>query len=262
MIQSALYSLVKDGNSETEWEDGAGFDESGPTPRFVVVDGATEAYDSLRWVEQLVSSFLDQGSARPEAPPFERIAMQNWFELMQQRWVEQAPPFADIIEERKFTREGCLASLLGCELLDLDDPTPRWKAMALGDSLLFHVRDSLLLQHFPPLRAQDFGTTPPGVRTLPLALKQMVKGLTFSSGKLHPGDLLFLATDALAHWILLRNKQEPQMLWNALSVLDHDGLFTRLVVKARASQEMQNDDVTLLRVQVIASPPENLVVCL
>jgi hypothetical protein len=266
--RSVLYSLEKDGSSEAEWEDGAGFDDgalvAGQNPRFVVVDGATEAFDSLRWVEQLVTSFLDRGSpsAAPEAPTLDQQSMRRWFELMQQRWLDEAPTFASIIEERKFAREGSMATLLGCELTDLDGPAPGWRAVALGDTVLFHVRDGRRIQHFPALRAQDFGSTPFGVRTVPSALEQMAQGVTFASGDLRVGDVLFLATDALAHWMVQRDEQDPHRLWTALSVLDHDYLFAQLVSQARAAQEMKNDDVTLLRVQVIAAPAEFLVVCL
>lgn len=266
-VRSVLFGLEKDGSSEAEWEDGAGFDDGEPAagrnPRFVVVDGATEAYDSLRWVEQLVTSFLDRGSpsAGPEAPTLDQEAMHRWFELMQQRWVDHAPAFADIIEESS-ARRGCLATLLGCELTGLGGPAPRWTAVALGDTVLFHVRDGRRVAHFPALRAQDFGLTPLGVRTVASALEQMVQGVTFHSGELRTGDLLFLATDAVAHWMVQRDEQDPQMLWTTLSVLDHDQLFAQLVSQARAAQEMKNDDVTLLRVQVAAAPPECLVVCL
>jgi hypothetical protein len=90
----------------------------------------------------------------------------------------------------------------------------------------------------------------------------MAQGVTFASGDLRVGDVLFLATDALAHWMVQRDEQDPHRLWTALSVLDHDYLFAQLVSQARAAQEMKNDDVTLLRVQVIAAPAEFLVVCL
>jgi len=266
--RSVLYSMEKDGSGETEWEDGAGFDDGAPVagqnPRFVVVDGASEAFDSLRWVEQLVTSFLDRGlpSAAPEAPTLDQQGMRRWFELMQKRWLDETPAFASIIEERKFAREGSMATLLGCELTGLGGPAPGWKAVALGDTVLFHVRDGRCVQHFPALRAQDFGSTPSGVRTVPSALEQMVQVVTFASGELRVGDLLFLATDALAHWMVQRNEQDPHQLWTALSVLDHDDLFVQLVSQARAAQEMKNDDVTLLRVQVVAAPAEFLVVCL
>jgi hypothetical protein len=228
------------------------------------VDGAAEAYDSLRWVEQLVTSFLDRGSshAAPEAPAFEPAAMRHWFELMQRRWVDQVPVFADVIEERRFTHDGSFATLLGCELTGLEGPTPRWSAVALGDTVLFHIRDGRLIQHFPALHVQDFGTTPEGVRTLPSALDRMVQRLTFGGGELRAGDLLFLATDALAHWMLLRDQREPQLLWTALRLLDHDQVFTQMISQARTSKEMKNDDVTLLRVQVVATPTEHVVVCL
>ncbi len=63
------FSEPKAGNAPGEWQDGAAGgvvgDGSG-TGRFIVVDGATQAYDPLRWVDQLVTSF-GIGRPRPRA---------------------------------------------------------------------------------------------------------------------------------------------------------------------------------------------------
>ena len=58
-----------------EWEDGAGYDAGDPAAgrdaRCIVVDGATEAYDSIRWVGQLVESFVgvDPAGGTPALSP-------------------------------------------------------------------------------------------------------------------------------------------------------------------------------------------------
>src|SRR5215468_4553031 len=135
---------AKAGSAAEEWEDGAGLDPGDPVTgrnaRCVVADGATEAYDSIRWVSQLVDSFL---GIHPTggAPELTESGMSEWFELMQDRWVQDAPAtFANIFEERKFREEGSFATILGCEIRDLGGPRPCWSAVALGDTVLFHVR--------------------------------------------------------------------------------------------------------------------------
>jgi hypothetical protein len=173
-IQMVMFSEPKAGHAPGEWEDCAcggivGDAAPGQVPqhaRFVVVDGATEAYDSLRWVDQLVTSFALQADAAA-APRLEPAAMRAWFARMQDRWARESPTaFDSIIEERKFTEVGSFATLLGCELSGLDGPEPSWKAVALGDTVLFHVRRGHLLATFPPLGPNDFGTRPDGVSTL------------------------------------------------------------------------------------------------
>src|SRR3954469_7745838 len=108
--QTVVFHEPKLGSTESEWEDGAGHRPADPAnggvARCIVVDGATEAYDSIRWVGQLVDSFLgiqpDGGS-----PALSGTAMDEWFGLMQDRWLRNAPArFANVFEERKFHDDG------------------------------------------------------------------------------------------------------------------------------------------------------------
>ena len=267
-VRSVVFGLEKAGNAAKEWEDGVGaFDGdpvAGRNPRYIVVDGATEAYDSLRWVDHLVTSFIGDGSSRKsQMPSLDAESMQRWFELMQERWVAEAPAvFANIFEERTFAQVGSFATLLGCELTGLDGPNPSWDAVALGDTVLFQVRDRRLVVQFPQLGADDFGLSPDGVHTQSAALEQMRRRLTFAHGSLAEGDQLFLTTDAFAHWIIRYIRGKEREVWNLLATLDHPRLFEQLIADHRAAGEMKNDDVTLLRVHVAADAPAFLVVSL
>ncbi|SDY14683.1 hypothetical protein SAMN05660209_02102 [Geodermatophilus africanus] len=258
------YWVEKDGSAPHEWEDGAagdpGDERSGRNPRFVVADGATEAYDSIRWVEHLVTSFIDHDGAAPELVP---ASMLRWFATVQQAWVAAAPPaFASIFEERKFA-QGSFATLLGCELEDLDGPAPSWRAVALGDVVLFHVRQRRLLVQFPPLGAGDFGLDPDGVHTGAAALPVMMERIRFAEYGLQAGDHLFLVTDALAEWIVrAREHQGDDRVWGFLSSVWHPDTFARFIADSRAARCMRNDDVTLMRVLVSESAPDRTVVCL
>ena len=264
-LQAVVFHEPKAGSAEQEWEDGAGHDPgdpaSGRNARCIVVDGATEAYDSIRWVGQLVDSFLGIQPAGG-APALTAGAMDTWFGLMQDRWAQTAPTaFGTIFEERKFREDGSFATLLGCEIDGLGGPRPRWSAVALGDTVLFHVRGTRLLAQFPALAAEDFGLNPDGVFTQPSARGRMRAGLAHAGGSLRIGDRLFLATDAFAEWVVSAGRSDPDRLWRTLARLDHPALFRRIVADRRRTGEMKNDDVTLMRVEVSDSDPEVLVVC-
>jgi hypothetical protein len=255
-----VFLAPKGGNTEEEWEDCAagapGSPANGDKPRYIVVDGATEAYDSVRWVGHLISSFVDA-----EAPELTRNSMRRWFVLMQELWKARAPARASYIEECKFA-QGSFATLLGCELTGLAGPRPTWRATALGDTVIFHVRNGRLLTHFPELAANDFGLNPHGVHTSPAHLDNMVDKLDFTGGELVVGDLLFLATDAFAQWMLSFLQDDSHKLWDTLGRLDHPLSFERLVNDKRNAGAMKNDDVTLLRVHIVADEPAFLVMCL
>src|SRR5512135_2645775 len=284
-IQMVTFSAAKDGNAPGEWQDGA---SGGVIPdgtgaprraRFVVLDGATTAYDPVRWVDQLVRSFAPQpdgprgphgsagtqGSPGAQGPRLEPAAMRAWFAEMQDRWAKDVRDFDSIIEERKFAEVGSFATLLGFEIYGLDGPEPYWRAVALGDTVLFHVRAGRLIAAFPPMGPEDFGTLPDGVHTSPASLDKMTERLLIGGGVLEAGDFLFAATDAMAQWILRTIQRGETKVWDTLATLAHPDVFGQLVADQRREQDsskrMKNDDVTLMRLRMLDSQPDYLLAC-
>jgi hypothetical protein len=193
-IQVVTFSEAKDGNAPDEWQDGASGGVAGDATgmaRFIVVDGATGSFDPLRWVDQLVTSFVPPPGAKrgadhagPAGPRLEPAAMRAWFAQMQDQWAADVPAFDSIIEERKFREVGSFATFLGFEITGLDGPEPFWRAVALGDTVLFHVRAGRLIATFPPMRPGEFGSHPAGVHTLRSSLDQMTERLLAGGGVL------------------------------------------------------------------------------
>ena len=253
-----VFSDPKLGHDDWEWEDGAagcgGDPAAGRNPRFAVADGATEGFGSARWAHCLVSGFIG-----PEGPTLVPAGIRRWFECAQQRWHRDSDAsHANDLQRLKQQRVGSLATVLGCELSDLDGHRPRWDAVALGDTVLFQVRHDRLVQQFPALGSADFGVNPDGVSTKPERLAESVERLDWASGELHHGDHLYLATDALAQWLVT---YDDPALWRTLAGLTHPAEFRRLVTEQRHARTMTNDDVTLLRVRLGTSAPTDLVVC-
>jgi hypothetical protein len=272
-IQTVTFSEAKEGNAPGEWQDAASggviTDPAGNpvAARFIVLDGATTAYDPLRWVDQLVTSFAPPPGADPGpgGPRLEAAEMRDWFERMQEQWAAEPRSFGSIIEERKFAEVGSFATLLGFEIIGLDGPEPSWRAVALGDTVLFHVRDGRAISVFPAMGPDDFGTLPDGLHTLPAKLDRMTERLRFGHGTLRAGDFLFAATDAMAQWILRAITREQTKVWDVLGSLAHPGVFARLVADQRREQDaakrLKNDDVTLLRLRMLADRPAFLLAC-
>jgi len=274
-IQVVTFSEAKDGNAPDEWQDGAGGGVAGDATgmaRFIVVDGATGSYDPVRWVDQLVTSFVpppgaNQGAdhAGPRPPGLEAAAIRAWFAQMQDQWAADVPAFDSIIEERKFREVGSFATFLAFEITGLDGPEPIWRAVALGDTVLFHVRAGRLIATFPPMRPGDFGSRPAGLHTLRSSLDEMTERLLAGRGVLADGDFLFAATDAMAEWILRAAGRDEAKLWATLAGLIHPDVFARLVSDQRKEQDaakrMKNDDVTLMRLRMLADQPSFVLAC-
>jgi hypothetical protein len=269
-VQLIVFSAPKEGNRPAEWEDGAcggAFAAVGVGDpaygRFIVLDGASRSYEARRWVDLLISSFMSPapngGAGAP--PELETRSLTSWVREMQDGWRSQLTASADYMEQRKLSR-GALATFLGGELLGLGGPAPSWRAAALGDTVLFHVRADRLLTHFPPLRSADFGMAPEGLSTQRNRLDEVSDRMLYKQGSLAVGDTLFAATDAFAKWMIQGTERRDEALWPLLSSLTHHAKFTRIVAEQRKAGALEDDDVTLMRIRVISSPPSALVVCL
>ncbi len=245
------------GHQDWEWEDGAAgcCGAGGRNPRFAVADGATEGFGSARWARQLVSGWVEPADRRP---PLHPDGVRGWFEDAAHRWhAETDAAGASDLARLKQARVGSLATVLACEVLDPDGPSPRWEAVALGDTVLFHVRNERLVAHFPALTGSDFGVNPDGVSTRPERARDAVDRLAWAGGDLEPGDHLYLATDALAQWMV---RGDEPALWSLLAGLVDPAEFRDLVTARRRDRAMTNDDVTLLRVRMDRAWPTRLVV--
>lgn len=268
-VQLVIFSAQKDGYSPADWEDGAGGCSFGrgqggdpPCARFAVTDGATETYDSGRWANQLIASFVSPEQASGAGhPDLERDAMSAWFKAMQDQWQVDTPATSDYIEQLKI-RQGTLATFVGGQLTGLDGGNPAWHAAALGDSVLFHVRGGRLITHLPALGSGDFDSTPEGISTLPGRLDRMSGQLKFQRGRLAPGDVIFVATDAFAKWMITGVERGNEVLWPMLGSMGHPSLFTRLVNAQRRVKALKDDDVTLMRIRLLPRRATRLVVCL
>jgi hypothetical protein len=267
--QIVVFQAPKEGYSQGEWEDGAaGGSFSGrrggeaSVARFAVADGATETYEAKVWVRHLLGSFMAADKAGAMCgPALERGSLSTWFKVMQEHWPEVAPAPSDYIEEEKM-KQGTLATFVGGQLLGLDTSAPTWQAVALGDSVLFHVRGGRLVEHFPPYRSKDFDTTPDGIGTLPGWLAGMSERMMFRQGQLAPGDSIFAATDAFAKWMITCLEKGDKMLWPVLDDLVHPVVFNQLVAAQRQAMAMKDDDVTLMRIRLLSQPANTVVVCL
>jgi hypothetical protein len=265
---------AKEGYALSEWEDGAmgeSFRRKRSTSlalfRFVVTDGATETYAARQWVDLLIGSFMSPDRTGPANghgaagwPDIDRVSLSAWFRAMQEQWWAAAPAASDTIEQLKLN-QGTLATFVGGQLVGLDTMSPRWEAAALGDSVLFHVRNAHLVDQVPPLRSADFDTTPEGVNTRPERLDRMSRELLLRDGSLAPGDTIFVATDAFAKWMITRLEARDEALWPRLSELDHPIVFDKLVAAERRAGTMKDDDVTLMRIRLLEQPPSTVLVC-
>ena len=183
-------TVTKSGNHSDENEDAAAAESNGR--RFAVSDGATEGWESGRWAAHLVAAFI----ARTPTP----ANFAEWLTETRANWIpadaaESVPWYATVKQE-----QGSFATLLGLELLHTKWANEwTWKAVAVGDSCLVHVRGGEVKAAFPLTSSGAFGNQPPLV---PSASDGECPEPEWLAGRAEPGDLFLLATDAAAARLL------------------------------------------------------------
>lgn len=219
--------------------------------RFAAADGASASSYSRLWARQLVLGFVT-GRLREDNLAEALLALRaRWARRV--RRVQRSRPLPWYAEQA--LDRGAFAALVGLALEDgAEQELERWKwrALAVGDSCLVHMRERKVEVAFPIDRAELFGTTPVLLSTDPAATGVALSECKSIEGSGVAGDRFYLMTDALAQWFLreVEGGGEP---WVPLQDFDHDPAappFREWVGELRGSARMRNDDVTLLRVEV------------
>lgn len=150
---------------------------------------------------------------------------------------------------------GSFSAMVVLELFDRDAAmagTRTWNAIALGDSCVFHIRADQVLQAIPLTSSSQFNSRPYLISTQPDQDRELQDRWVTASGEWHVDDCFFLMSDALAAWFLksIEEGSKPWRLLGDLGTLDQRTSFADLIKELRSTNQIRNDDVTLLRVNV------------
>ena len=102
--------------------------------------------------------------------------------------------------------KGAFAAFLGIVLTASPQGTCQWQAVAVGDTCLFHTRDSVLLRAFPLDRSDQFNNRPQLVGSRMSVGDVRKRQRLWTDGCGQPGDRLWAMTDALAKWCLVEHE--------------------------------------------------------
>jgi len=240
------FRVPKHGSSEAEYEDASSIGNS--RVRFAVADGATEASFSGAWAKQLVRAFTNGKLSIP-------IVLEELTPL-QTRWqknIAHRHPLPWYAEEK--ANSGAFAAFVGLEFSkELPDASTKtnWRATAAGDSCLVQVRGDEIIQAFPLSDSASFGNRPNLLSSVASSNGNNSELVMQCSGSWGCEDAFFLMTDALACWFFKERElgNKPWILLRNLDTQDSDP-FEKFIADLRASGRMKNDDVTLLRIDII-----------
>jgi hypothetical protein len=168
---------------------------------------------------------------------------------LQRKWgtLVATPSLPWFAEEK--ARQGAFAALITFELYDA--PARVWRAAAVGDSCLFHLRAGVLQSKFPLTQAADFDLRPYliGSRS---DCRDVIARVELKEESWEPGDGFLLMSDALARWFLSEVESERHP-WDEIAQLPEENQpdrFRQWVEGLRQAGCLWNDDTTLLRIAV------------
>jgi hypothetical protein len=189
LIWSAA-SRPKSGHRGDENEDATG---ANPVAgRFAVADGASEGWASNAWAKHLVGCYA-------RTPP-EPATFADWLADTRRTWAEPPATADQPWYAQAKQAEGAFATLIGVEVRSAKSGAGlRWKAVAVGDSCLLHVRRGAVVESFPLTASDQFDTTP---ALIPSSAHRPAPTPDWLAGTAAPGDSLLLASDAVAAALL------------------------------------------------------------
>ena len=229
-------TLPKRGNTAEENEDAIALSDG----VLAIADGATEAFFSRMWAQQLVEHLACNAAAwweDPDATFAARVA------AAETQWQTLLPLYESLPWHAQNKAFYGSAAAIAVVVFTAD----RWRGIAVGDVTIFHLRGATLVQSWPMTTPEAFTTRPPLVGTracAPIALRDSLW---------EPGDDPLVMTDALAAWALRCARAERPLWADLRALVDTDDQETdrdawEAFVQQARSAGMKNDDVLIVRV--------------
>lgn len=236
--------MPKSGSTMSECEDMLAIDDD--VGRYAVADGATEAFDSGRWARRLVDSWVSS-EITPDGPR----SFQQWIEPigrdLQSSW--EVMPLSWYAEEK--ARSGSFAAFVGLSFNE-SAGSLSWKAVSLGDSCLFHLKNDHKCDSWPITDSTGFGSAPVLVPSSPMLLARTAELINVKAGNLEAGEMLLMATDAVSCWLLNCAEEQDVRRFAASALFDteHAGNLESFFSEERERRRLKDDDIAILAIRM------------
>lgn len=225
-VASHIIAFPKAGHAEGEYEDASALATERWPVRAAVTDGATESAFAGSWARTLAAAYVNHADAMADQEAWLGACRSEWAARMTQ---PDAPlPWYAIAK----AEEGAHAAFLGSSLR----ADGAYTAHAVGDCCLLHLRDGALHRAWPIDDPDAFTHHPALLSSRPDAAMPDVQA---TAGQAKPGDQLWLATDAVAAYLLGADRAVDL----ARTLPEEREAILRA---AQADGELRNDDSTLL----------------
>ena len=228
---------------------------------YAVADGVSNSFIPGPWARIIARGFVEQPRVFEQKEVFQQWlsnAAQAWQALITQRWIpminEQRHALGESIEDwGRELRRGAQTTLVGCTIAPAQDMLLAVRVCAIGDALFLlfrpHASEQWTLVSSYPLNDPDAFTHMPD--TLATIVRPDLLELAWERRKVETfmaqrGDLLVLASDTLARWLLIQAQQHSPRLISLLTGASQ-AEFSRIVREELHEKRIEeDDDMTML----------------
>ena len=251
-FESRTFWLSKDVDEPAQYQDASALDaERGVA---AIADGVSSTIFSGPWARLLVESVV-------ASPPNlnDTDAFVAWLRKEREAWRSQIDTSRLTWYQRPKMVDGAMTTLAWIELLPVETAADgratsyRVRAAAIGDSCLFHVRDGKCAGAFPMNSSGEFGLNPAVIGSVDRKLDHLL-AFSLYDEPCPVGDLLVLATDAIALWAVARQEAGEPVDWTRYWDLSDDEWRSEIFA-LREDHRMRFDDSTLVLLRVIEERP-------
>jgi hypothetical protein len=255
-----LFMQVKSNDLPVNCEDACA--ASADETRFALCDGTSSSSLPRPWATLLAQQWVKQPLHDINA-----ATLAQWLEEPRQRWkawvyetwlptlnsrnrATGSPPLS-ISRAHEVVKNGAFSTFLG---VTVDRKMGEWWATAIGDTCLFVFHSNATawqLQYSFPLQSlREFNDTPPSINSHSGSnVDMLLRHVRQAHGACRGGDVLVMATDAMAAWFLKQIEQGASE-WQMLQSLNDTRRFAQLVDTQRYRGQLHDDDVTLIVIPV------------
>jgi len=241
-FEHRAFWLAKDTAQPEQYQDAFAVDDFRGVA--AVADGVSSSLFAGSWAKILCDAVI---SDPPDIQDEELLS--PWLDLLRSRWLEPIDVEALAWHQKPKFQQGAQTTLLWVEFYsdeDLDKSIGEVDlyAYGVGDCCLFHVRDNQTLRSFPLLTVEEFAEDPGVIGSINQKKDQLIPFADLRTTCVD-GDLIVLASDALAAWgmgLIASGQPNP---WPRFWTMSPEE-FEQTVVELRESQKIRYDDTTLL----------------
>jgi hypothetical protein len=234
-------------NAETN-EDAVCFDVAAGL--FAVADGVGSASFSNIWADILVKHFV--AAPLMSDDPFE---IEWWLRRAQSEYAHRTPRVEDLPAfAQEKAREGSQSTLVSLRIEHIEAETAKAHLLGFGDSCAFVYRAATdEIEPFPIAECRDFDRPPICLPSRPGDFDPGFHRCQARLISLATGDIVILASDAVARWLWCNGAGEegsPLRAFRKLAAITSEEAWIQFVNLHRHEHTMRDDDATALIIRL------------